>query len=88
MSKAMSSAPGGWTSTREGAARHMSDTNDGKELTLASTVEPLHTAARLQELEAEATTPWVKQYIRSLIEEHECIAREHETSLAIGGARA
>jgi hypothetical protein len=66
----------------------MSDTDDGKELTKTSTVEPLHTAARLQELEAEATTPWFKQYIRSLIEEHERIARELETSLAIGGARA
>jgi hypothetical protein len=66
----------------------MTDSENEEELTKLSTVEPLHTAARLQDLEAEATTPWVKQNIRSLIEEHERIAREHESSLAIGGARA
>jgi hypothetical protein len=78
MSKAMSSAPGGWTSTREGWRGHMTDSENEKEVTKLSTVEHFHTAARLRELEAEATTPWVKQYLRSLIEERERMAGEQE----------
>jgi hypothetical protein len=46
----------------------MTDTKNGKELAKPTTVEPFHTAARLRELAAEATTPRVKQYLRSLIE--------------------
>ena len=49
----------------------MTDTKNGKELAKPTTVEPFHTAARLRELAAEATTPRVKQYLRSLIDERE-----------------
>lgn len=52
----------------------MTDSENEKELTKLSTVERFHTAARLRELEAEATTPRVKQYLRSLIEERERMA--------------
>jgi hypothetical protein len=55
-----------WSPTRR-VARHMTDSENEKELAKLSTVERFHTAARLRELEAEATTPWVKQYLRSLI---------------------
>ena len=48
--------------------RYMIETKNEKELAKPSTVEPFHTAARLRELAAEATTPRVKQYLRSLIE--------------------
>jgi hypothetical protein len=71
------STPG--SSTRR-VARHMTDSENEKELTKLSTVERFHTAARLRELEAEATTPWVKQYLRSLIEERERMAGEQEAS--------
>ena len=49
----------------------MTETKNEKELAKPSTVERFHTAARLRELAAEATTQWVKQYLRSLIEERE-----------------
>jgi hypothetical protein len=49
----------------------MTDTKNGNELAKPTTIEPFHTAARLRELAAEATTPRVKQYLRSLIEERE-----------------
>ena len=49
----------------------MTDTKNGKDLAKPTIVEPFHTAARLRELAAEATTPRVKQYLRSLIEERE-----------------
>jgi hypothetical protein len=68
----------------------MTDTKNGKELAKPTTVEPFHTAARLRELAAEATTPRVKQYLRSLIEERETDdgrARGFETKLTLGGAR-
>jgi hypothetical protein len=68
----------------------MTDTKNGKELAKPTTVEPFHTAARLRELAAEATTPRVKQYLRSLIEERETDdgrARGLETKLTLGGAR-
>ena len=58
----------------------MTDSENEKELTKLLTVEHFHTAARLRELEAEATTPWVKQYLRSLIEECERMAGEQEAS--------
>lgn len=67
-----------WSSTRR-VARHMTGSENEKELTKLSTVERFHTAARLRELEAEATTLWVKQYLRSLIEERER-AGEQEAS--------
>ena len=88
MSKAMSSARGAWTSTR--GRRHMTETKNEKELAKPSTVEPFHTAARLRELAAEATTPWVKQYLRSLIAERATDrgrARGLETKLTLSGAR-
>jgi hypothetical protein len=56
----------------------MTDSENEKEVTKLLTVEHFHTAARLRELEAEATTPWVKQYLRSLIEERERMAGEQE----------
>ena len=68
----------------------MTDTKNGKELAKPTTVEPFHTAARLRELAAEATTPRVKQYLRSLIEERATDggrARGLETKLTLGGAR-
>ena len=49
----------------------MTDLENEKELTRLSTLEHFHTAARLRELETEATTPWVKRYLRSLIVERE-----------------
>ena len=49
----------------------MTETKNEKELAKPSTVEPFHAAARLRELAVEATTPRVKQYLRSLIEERE-----------------
>ena len=58
----------------------MTDSENEKELTKLSTVEHFHTAARLLELEAEATTPWVKQYLRSLIEGRDRMAGEKEAS--------
>ena len=58
----------------------MTDSENEKELTKLSTVERFHTAARLRELEAEATTPWVKQYFRSLIEERERMVGEQDAS--------
>ena len=67
----------------------MTETKNEKELAKPSTVEPFHTAARLRELAAEATTPRVKQYLRSLIEERETDggrARGLETKLTLGGA--
>ena len=68
----------------------MTGTKNEKEPAKLSTVEPFHTAARLRGLAAEATTPWVKQYLRSLIEERETDdgrARGLETKLTLGGAR-
>lgn len=68
----------------------MTETKNEKELAKPSTVEPFHTAARLRELAAEATTPRVKQYLRSLIEERATDggrARGLETKLTLGGAR-
>ena len=52
----------------------MTDLENEKELTRLSTLEHFHTAARLRELETEATTPWVKRYLRSLIVERERMA--------------
>ena len=68
----------------------MTETKNEKELAQPSTVEPFHTAARLRELAAEATTPWVKQYLHSLIEERATDgggAQGLETKLTLGGAR-
>lgn len=68
----------------------MTETKNEKELAKPSTVEPFHTAARSRELAAEATTPWVKQYLRSLIEERATDGgrgRGLETKLTLGGAR-
>ena len=68
----------------------MIETKNEKELAKPSTAEPFHTAARLRELAAEATTPRVKQYLRSLIEERATDggrARGLETKLTLGGAR-
>jgi hypothetical protein len=36
------------------------DSENGKELTMHPTAEHFHTTERLRQLEAEATTPWVK----------------------------
>jgi hypothetical protein len=58
----------------------MTETKNEKELAKPSTVEPFQTAARLRELAAQAMTPWVKQYLRSLIEERATMAAEHEAS--------
>jgi hypothetical protein len=68
----------------------MTETKNDQELGKPSIVEPFHTAARLRELAVEATTPWVKQYLRSLIEERATDggrARGLETKLTLGGAR-
>jgi hypothetical protein len=58
----------------------MIDSDNGKELTEQPAAEQFHTAARLRELEAGARTPWVKKYLRSLIQECERMAGEHEAS--------
>jgi hypothetical protein len=58
----------------------MIDSDSGRELTEQPTAEQFRTPARLRELEAAATTPWVKKYLRSLIEEREWMAGEHEAS--------
>lgn len=55
----------------------MIDCDNGPELTEQPTAEQFRTPARLRELEA-AATPWVKKYLRSLIEEREWMAGEHE----------
>jgi len=68
----------------------MIETKNEKELAKPSTAEPFHTAARLRELAAEATTLWVKQYSRLRIEERTTDggrARGLETKLTLGGAR-
>ena len=68
----------------------MIETKNEKELAKPSTAEPFHTAARLRELAAEATTPRVKQYSRLRIEERATDggrARGLETKLTLGGAR-
>jgi hypothetical protein len=49
----------------------MTHSENGKELTKQAVAEHFRSAARLQELEADATTPWVKRYLRSLMEERE-----------------
>jgi hypothetical protein len=70
--------------------RYMTETKNEKELAKPSTVEPFHTAARLRELAAEATTLWVKQYSRLRIEDRATDggrARGLETKLTLGGAR-
>ena len=56
----------------------MIDSDNGRELTEQATAELFRTPARLRELEAAATTTWVKKYLRSLIEEREWMAGEHE----------
>jgi hypothetical protein len=58
----------------------MTDSLNEKGVIKLSTVEHFHTVARLQELEAEATTPRVKQYLRSLMKERERMAGEQEAS--------
>ena len=50
------------------------DSDSWGELTEQPAAEQFHTAARLRELEAGATTPWVKKYLRSLIQECERMA--------------
>jgi len=68
----------------------MTETKNEKDLAKPSTVEPCHTAARLRELAAEATTTWVKQYLRSLIVERATDggrARGLAIKLTLGGAR-
>jgi hypothetical protein len=62
----------------ERGARHVSGLKNEKELLKQPTAEHFHTAARLRELAAEATTPWVKQHLRSLIEECERMAGEYK----------
>jgi hypothetical protein len=64
-------------------AQHMTDSENEKALTKLSTVERFHTTARLRELEAEATTPWVKQYLRSLIEERERAGEQEASGLSL-----
>jgi len=56
------------------------DSDNWGELTEQPAAEQFHTAARLRELEAGATTPWVKKYLRSLIQECERMAGKHEAS--------
>jgi hypothetical protein len=58
----------------------MIDSDNGKELTEQRAAEQFRTAAGLRELQAGATTPWVKKYLRSLIGECARMAGEHEAS--------
>jgi len=59
---------------RKKATGHMTESKNA-ELTTHPIAEHFHTAARLRELAAEATTPWVKQYLRSLIADCEPVTR-------------
>lgn len=57
----------------------MTNSNLEKKLADQPLAEQFPDPKRLQELEADPTRPWVKRYIRSLMEEHERLAREHDT---------
>jgi hypothetical protein len=58
----------------------MIDSDNGKELTEQRAAEQFRTTPGLRELQADATTPWVKKYLRSLIGECAWLAGEHEAS--------
>ena len=66
-------------------ARCMTDPDNEKALTEPPLDEHPHDAERLRDLEAGATAPWVKQYLRSPIEECERMAGQYtETGPRLG----
>jgi len=58
----------------------MIDSDNGKQLTEQRAAAQFRTAEGLRELQANATAPWVKKYLRSLIGECARMAGEHEAS--------